>query len=407
MSITWKDVMKFDLPQEPIIFDIGGYKGDWVQIAMDNYENPTIYVFEPIDEYFNIIKERWSKYENVKVFNFGLSEKTMYSEISVNGDSSSVHLDSQKKQTIKLKDIREFFFDEGIFKVDLAKVNIEGEEYRLLEYLKSTPELNIIENYLIQFHRFVENYETRRDDICKSLSVYYDRLFNYEFVFEGWKMKEVDEVYCFGDSHVSIFSDHNGLIPENTYVQNSQFTSFRFGPYLAYNLPKKTNVLPEINKLAKDTNLLVCFGEIDCRAQVHLICENTNRSYEVVLDEIVSNYFSVVDNIKINNKIIFSIVPCLKEYPFLDYYKDHPDDMDRPRGSLDDRQEYKRYFNKRIEQESLKRGIKYLSIFNEVLSLDGKQDKYYLDDIHLNPNKVMYLIKRAFISAGIVKIKQN
>lgn len=325
MSVTWSDVMKFEVPENATIFDIGGYKGDWIKIAMDNYKNPTIYVFEPVEKFYNEIVDRWKDNPNVKVYNFGLSDKNREEEISIEGDSSSVFLKNGQLEKIKLKDVREFLFENNIFHVDLAKINIEGEEYRLLEYLTSTPELNIFQNYLIQFHTFIDNHVERRENIVKSLSEYYDRVFNYEFVFEGWSMKKIQPTTCLGDSHISIFANVDALVKEIVCNVNGPFKTYRFGPYLAYNLPDKTDVLAQAKGVPLNENIIVCFGEIDCRAQVKRVCDSSNRSYESVIDEIINRYFSVIDKIENKNLIIFSIAPELKEQPHWYYYKDHPE----------------------------------------------------------------------------------
>lgn len=396
---TWPDVMKFDVPENAVIFDIGGYKGDWVQIALDNYKNPTIYVFEPVKKFFNEIVERWKSNPNVKVFNFGLSSENGKEEISLEGDSSSVFKAGEvagATETIYLKDVREFLFEQDIFRVHLAKINIEGEEYRLMEYLISTPELNIFDNYLIQFHTFIDNHVKRRDGIVKGLSEYYNREFNYEFIFEGWSMKPVQKVNCFGDSHISIFSEAEKLIKENTNSVTDSFNAFRFGPYLAYNLPSKTNVVSKAKAASKDENLLLCFGEIDCRAQVNKVCEDTKRGYKEVIDEIVENYLTVASGANNKNTILFSITPELKENPHEYYYKDHSEVFDCPRGTMKERVEYKEYFNLRVKEGAEKLGFKFVSIYDYV----SEKEMYYLDDIHLAPQKVFYLIKREMIKNG-------
>lgn len=404
MLPTWPDVMKFDIPDNPVIFDIGGFRGDWVQIALDNYNNPTIYVFEPVKHFYKGIVNRWKDYPNVKVYNFGLSDKNREETISIQGDSSSVFIKKGVVENIKLKDIREFLFEENIFHVDLAKINIEGEEYRLMKYLTSKPELNIFDNYLIQFHTFIENHVEKRDEIIKNLSVCYDRIFNFEFVFEGWSTKKIQKINCLGDSHISSFANQPKLIKENQYSSNNSIHSYRFGPYLAYNLPEKQNVILEAKKVPKNENILFCFGEIDCRAQVKRISENTGKSTNVIIDEIVKNYLSVIDSVDNANTILFSVTPELKEKPHWYYYKDHLESFDCPKGSLSERRSYKEHFNLRIKEEAEKRGFKYVSIYNELLDEEGNpKELYYLDDIHLESKKVMYLIKRSLLKAGLNK----
>ena len=178
---------------------------------------------------------------------------------------------------------------------------------------------------------------------------------------------------------------------------NGPFVSYRFGPYLAYNLPDKNNVFDKINETNSDENILICFGEIDCRAQVKNICEDKNKDYKEVIDEVVERYFSVISRLSNRKIITFSVVPELKEEPHWYYYKDNLKDFDCPKGTLVERGAYKDYFNQEISEKSKNNEIKFISIYDYV---KGK-DLYYLDDIHLAPDRVFYLIKREFIKNGL------
>lgn len=187
--ITWKDVMRFSLNENPIIFDVGGFLGDWTEEALKYHPNAIIYVFEPVSGYYNIIKNRYATNPNVKVFNFGLSNETKSIDISVGGDSSSVHRVVGDVERINLKCINDFVNEESIEKIDLIKINIEGEEYPLLEWMVESTDLLKFDNFLIQFHTFVDNYLNRRLNIQEKLSLNYEQLFNFEMIFEGWKRK--------------------------------------------------------------------------------------------------------------------------------------------------------------------------------------------------------------------------
>jgi FkbM family methyltransferase len=392
---TWPDVMKFSLRDNPVIFDVGGYKGDWTQIVLDKYNNPTVYVFEPVKQFYDEIVERYKNMDNIKVYNFGLSSINAKETISSDGDSSSVFL-SNKQEEIELKDIRDFLFEQQVFHVDLIKINIEGEEYRLLEYLIQYPELNVFENYLIQFHTFIDGYAEKRENIVKELSVYYNRIFNYEMIFEGWTIKKIKHTNCLGDSHISIFANSDKLITENEIINNECFSAYRFGPYLAYNLNEKSEILKVANSLGQDDNLLICFGEIDCRAQVNKnITEETD--YKKVIDNIIERYFDVISKISNKNKIVFGVIPDLKDNPYQYYYENHLEDFDCPRGTHEERKEYKKYFNQKLIEKSEELGYKYISISDYI---ENSKELYALDDIHLAPKKVLYLLKREFIKNG-------
>ena len=403
MNPTWKDVMKFELKENPIIFDLGGYLGDWTQISKEYYSNSTVYVFEPVKKNYDIIVNRFINDSSVKVFNFGLSDKNDIVKISLTGDSSSMHIsDDSNYEDVEIRDICEFLFENNIFSVDLIKINIEGEEYNLLEYLSESTELNIFENYLVQFHKFVDDYENRRSKILSNISKYYDRLFNYEMIFEGWTQKKIKNIGCIGDSHISIFSNNERIIDVDKYTKSDYFNSYRVGSWLAFNLNNRIDDIKNIsNQMIEDT-IILCFGEIDCRAQVKKISEDNNRDYNDVIKEIVDNYFILIDSIKDKNIIINSVTPELVENPHQYYYKDNLEDFDCPRGTYQERKIYKEIFNKLVEEECNLRGIKFLNIYNMIENSLYKS-KLYLDDIHLKPMNVNYLIKRSLIDLKIIK----
>ncbi len=183
-------------------------------------------------------------------------------------------------------------------------------------------------------------------------------------------MKKIEKTNCIGDSNISIFANTEKLIKENISHTHESFNVFRFGPYLAYNLPSKENVLKELKKINNYEKILICFGEIDCRSQVKRISEKTGNSYDEIINDIVEKYFYVIDKIGNKNIILFSVTPELKEKPHWYYYKDHPEVFDCPKGTLMERQNFKKYFNNRVEEESLKRGFKYISIFDYIYN-DG------------------------------------
>lgn len=393
---TWKDVMKFNLNDNPIIFDLGGYMGEWTQIAKDYYSNATVYVFEPVKKHYDIIYEKFKDDDKVKMFNFGLSDKDDKVKITLTGDSSSMHQVNDNNEEIEIRDIREFLFENKIFHVDLIKINIEGEEYNLLEYLCDTPELNIFKNYLVQFHKFIDNYEVRRNNILNIVRKYYDIPFNYEMIFEGWTIKNTEKIGCIGDSHISIFSNTETIIDLETLVETEEFTSYRMGSWLAYNLNKRVDDVKRVISQMSEETILLCFGEIDCRSQVKKISEDNNKPYVEIIEDIVRNYFTLIDSITDKNIIILSITPELVENPHHYYYKDHLEDFDCPRGTLTERKEYKETFNNLVRKECENRNIRFINIYN-MLESSKYKSSLYLDDIHLVPKNVRYMIKRALI----------
>ena len=71
------DILSFDyeLNKDSTAFVVGAFEGDYLG-KLNNRFKCKIYGFEPIDEYFHVLKSKFDKYQNVYLFNFGLSDKT-------------------------------------------------------------------------------------------------------------------------------------------------------------------------------------------------------------------------------------------------------------------------------------------------------------------------------------------
>jgi len=179
----------FDYPEltkDSIVFDVGGYKGEWTQV-LKNKINCNYYIFEPVESFYNNIVKMYMNDKNVIVKNYGLSNNTRTAYISLDGDASSINTNSKNVLPIKLVNINDTL--ESIDKIDLLKLNVEGEEFNILEAMIKSNTLNKCDNILVQFHRLVDNHEERRNKIVNELSKTHKRTFNFEFVWENWKKK--------------------------------------------------------------------------------------------------------------------------------------------------------------------------------------------------------------------------
>lgn len=186
-----------NLSEDSIVFDVGGYAGGWAEQIYDKY-NCTIYVFEPVKHFYNIIKEKFKNNDKIKVFNIGLGTKSYITDIALCNDGSSIHRDSSdplisgnlNTESVEIVNISEFMHTHNVLSVDLLKLNIEGEEFPLLEYLIEKNELSKFSNIKIQFHSFMENSVERKQKIREALSESFNLEYDFEFVWEGWKQKE-------------------------------------------------------------------------------------------------------------------------------------------------------------------------------------------------------------------------
>jgi len=176
----------YELNKKSIVFDIGGYEGQWASDIFSKYQSE-ICVFEPIKEFYENISERFSKNKKIRVFPFGLGSNNQKTEIYKNGNVSSTYMKvSEKKETVQFVCISDFIYDHGYKKIDLMKINIEGGEFELLEHLIEKGFIGSIENIQVQFHEFVENAKERRATLQSNLRLTHKLTYEYPFVWENW-----------------------------------------------------------------------------------------------------------------------------------------------------------------------------------------------------------------------------
>lgn len=183
-----RHLLTHNLNKDSIVFDVGGYIGDFTEDIFLRY-NSRIFTFEPIEEYYNIILNKFSDTNNIKIFKFGLASEDKKLNIAVEGDASSFHKAkyNAKLLTCEVKKFSDFFEKNDINYIDLLKINIEGDEYDLIEHIIDTGIISKINFLQVQFHDFVENAEEKRENIRKLLQKTHTCEFEYKFVWEGWK----------------------------------------------------------------------------------------------------------------------------------------------------------------------------------------------------------------------------
>ena len=181
--------LEYDLNSDSIIFDLGGFKGEWAE-SIHRLYGGNIFVFEPVKSFFDQIYDKFINNENIKVYHFGLGNVNESLDISVSNDTSSMfNVKTDAFEKIRIVNIESFLKTSNIDSIDLMKINIEGGEYDLLEFMIEKDLLKNIKNIQVQFHRFVEDCFNRRENIRKSLEKTHELTYDYEFVWENWKLK--------------------------------------------------------------------------------------------------------------------------------------------------------------------------------------------------------------------------
>lgn len=181
----------YDINENSTIMDFGGYTGIWAQQIIDKY-NPNVYIIEPIPEYFNILVNKFKNNPKVKILNVGVSVRDEEKTIYLNNDGSSTNFYSSKSTTVSMKSLESILESFGLKQVNLIQINIEGDEYALLENMIETKTIEKFDNIQIQFHLGIENYIERRESIRKNLvRMGYKINFEYPFVWESWRKNDI------------------------------------------------------------------------------------------------------------------------------------------------------------------------------------------------------------------------
>jgi FkbM family methyltransferase len=129
--------------QAPVVFDVGANTGQYA-LAADRVLGPSaaLYSFEPSRVAFEVLARQTASLRRCRVFNFGLSDAAGTRELSAPAAGSPraslyrQHLrnaDSELfTETVELRTLDSFCALEGIERIDLLKIDVEGHEYEVL-----------------------------------------------------------------------------------------------------------------------------------------------------------------------------------------------------------------------------------------------------------------------------------
>jgi FkbM family methyltransferase len=185
--------LNYDLNENSTVIDLGGFKGLWIDEILKKLNPivPNIILVEPVPEFYNYLVEKFKTHKKIKVINCGVSTdgnehvKNLY--ISTDGSSTNFKNNSGDIIQIKTLPIEKILQDNNIDKVDLLQINIEGDEYGLIEHMLNEDIVQKINNIQVQFHLGVENDQERRNNIQKELTFKgFKNKFDYPFVWESW-----------------------------------------------------------------------------------------------------------------------------------------------------------------------------------------------------------------------------
>jgi len=183
---------KFNISHiNPIIFDVGGYKGEFSDLILKTLPNAKIFIFEPVYNYYKYLVKKFEDNKNIKIFNFALSGENTKKKINYDDDKSSIYNLSvlSPGELVNVISITDFLEQNEIKQVQLIKINIEGDEYPLLNHLINKNKIEVFDQMLIQFHFYkFENYinfKNLRSILLKT----HDEYYNLNFVWSKYIIK--------------------------------------------------------------------------------------------------------------------------------------------------------------------------------------------------------------------------
>ena len=182
--------LDYDFTNKSIVFDVGTYTGSFTEKIVNRFDC-IVYAFEPKNEYFNYLMNKFKKNKNVRIFNFALSNFTGTAQISDIGAGSSIieRVENSDYETINVVSFVDFLKMENINSIDLLYLNIEGSEYDLITNIFENNYQNKINHFQIQFHNFVNQAKQKRREIRKVLKITHECKFNFPFIWERWDKK--------------------------------------------------------------------------------------------------------------------------------------------------------------------------------------------------------------------------
>ena len=199
------ELKRYDYPTltpNSVVIDLGGYVGGWASRIADKFKCP-VHSYEAVERYFSQIN-----HENVIPYQYAVTCETGTDYMHVCDEGSAIEtLSEYKKQNdrdasyqsnvrshsnipleqINTIDINEIL--ENYDQVDLLKINIEGGEYAILERMCETGTINKVQNLQIQFHNFVEDAQSKYDNIVSNLKLTHTCDFDSMWRWSFWSLK--------------------------------------------------------------------------------------------------------------------------------------------------------------------------------------------------------------------------
>lgn len=177
----------YDVADDDVIFDVGGFDGNYTADFLARHDPAAVHVFEPVSRFRAEIEDRFRDDDRVVLHEYGLGGRTRVEEIAVGGSASSLfRTNMADAEEVYVRDVAAVVDELGYTDVKLLKINAEGAEYEILERLIEVGYVDRFENVQVSFHHVVDDPVGRRNEIQERLAASHELNYSYDFVMEEW-----------------------------------------------------------------------------------------------------------------------------------------------------------------------------------------------------------------------------
>lgn len=184
--------------EKAVLLEIGGNKGNDAGEFVQLY-NPRYMILEPLEEYANILSNKFKNNSRVTVINLGLGAKDEVVMVKIEGANAcatSKFLGVGGDTPLYIVNTTEFLLKIGVglFDIDLMTMNCEGCEFEALETLLSTSLIKHFRNIQFATHSTIQGLTNPIERYCtiqELLSRTHRPTYQYRFIWESWRRRDL------------------------------------------------------------------------------------------------------------------------------------------------------------------------------------------------------------------------
>jgi FkbM family methyltransferase len=155
-NINFEDLIKKKIIKTPIIFDVGGNRGQSIEKFKRIFSNPIIHSFEPIKSDFDFMYNKFKDDKNIYLNNFALGDQVEEKEFNItaktgtssfnkiNPNTNWLKIRSKQygtkpsdyvisRQKVKIYTLDQYCLDKKINEIHFLKIDTQGYEDKVLK----------------------------------------------------------------------------------------------------------------------------------------------------------------------------------------------------------------------------------------------------------------------------------